>query len=105
MISSRNQQQQNTLGGASLRWLRDRLLHLCDRLEALYGEVGNPGKEVLEVSMAPQLRCAGLHFEGKEVMVAPADQGGFVVTFFLIKKVFFFKEVGFEVEDGNEEIL
>jgi len=55
------------------QWLRDRLLHLCDRLEALYGEVGNA--PVLEVSMAPQLRLAGLHFEGKEVMVAPADQG------------------------------
>ena len=88
MILSRNEQQQKTLGGASLRWLRDRLLHLCDRLEALYGEVGNAGKEVLEVSsLAPQLRCAGLHFEGKEVMVAPADQGGFFGGFFF---VFFF---------------
>ena len=52
-----------------MRWLRDRLLHLCDRLDALFGEVG------VQVSMAKELRIAGLHFEGKEVVVAPADQG------------------------------
>ena len=59
--------------------------------------------------MAPQLRCAGLHFEGKEEMVAPADQGGLVVDFFCVylwlKKTQFFFKVGFDVEDGNEEIL
>lgn len=47
--------------------------------------------------MAPQLRCAGLHFVGKEVMVAPADQGGFVVDFFFLQKKGFYFFLGLKL--------
>lgn len=46
------------------QWLRDRLLHLADRLDTL------PGGTAL-----PALQAAGLRFEGPEVSVAHADRG------------------------------
>eukprot|EP00435_Cladocopium_sp_Y103_P073938 s689_g45.t3 len=54
------------------QWLRDRLLHLCDRLN---GTVASTASGAAENALRGALRAAGLRVEGAEETVAHADRG------------------------------
>lgn len=53
------------------QWLRDRLLHLCDRLNGAVGDA----IDAAVAKLRAELRTAGLRVEGVEETVAHADRG------------------------------
>lgn len=55
------------------QWLRDRLLHLCDRLNG--GDGAATADAAASAALRAQLRAAGLRVEGVEETVAHADRG------------------------------